>query len=182
MASSRSSSFSTTPVTDEEEGRKEPWHQEQESYQALVADGGHPSHPTDLGFDVIDNPGKYEQYKDIFRFWYFKGTTFHSELQHQLIEWREFREYHKECEDLTSHQTELRSTKPSLERVKKITCVNGTSECLRNDTNRADWKTGMNLGRSTAGGSRHRLLEPRVLWGTAPVFGLHNIRTVKFCF
>jgi hypothetical protein len=42
---------------------------------------------------VIDNPEEYDEYKDTLWFWHFQGTTFHYEFQHQLIEWREFREY-----------------------------------------------------------------------------------------
>lgn len=35
---------------------------EREAYNALVDDGGQPSHSVDLGFDVLDNP---KEYKDI---------------------------------------------------------------------------------------------------------------------
>ncbi|KAK5048774.1 hypothetical protein LTR69_011273 [Exophiala sideris] len=91
--SSRSSFYSATPVIDEEEERNECWHVEQESYRALVADGGRPSHPISLGFDVIDNPGEYDEYKDILWFWHSHGNTFHCEFHNQLITWRHFREF-----------------------------------------------------------------------------------------
>ena len=64
-----------------------------EAYYALVAGGGLPSHPVTLGYDVIDNPGRYEQYKDILWFWHFGGGGDYSEFRRQLIEWKEFREY-----------------------------------------------------------------------------------------
>ena len=58
-----------------------------------MANGGQPSHPISLGFAVIDNPEEFEEYKDILWFWHFDGTTFHSEFQHQLIEWKKFRDF-----------------------------------------------------------------------------------------
>ncbi|KIW36550.1 uncharacterized protein PV06_11204 [Exophiala oligosperma] len=45
-----------------------------------------------LGYDVIDNPDKYESYKDILWFWHFRGAGYYQEFRYQLIEWREFRE------------------------------------------------------------------------------------------
>jgi hypothetical protein len=65
---------------------------EQESYQALVVDGGQPSHPISLGYNVIDNPGEYDKYKDILWFWHSHGNTFHCEFHNQLITWRHFQE------------------------------------------------------------------------------------------
>jgi hypothetical protein len=43
------------PMVIEEQLRKE-----REAYDALVKEDGWPSHPVDLGFDVLDNPGKYK--------------------------------------------------------------------------------------------------------------------------
>lgn len=54
-----------------------------------MADGGQPSHPHSLGADVLDNPGEY---KDILWFWHSKGWT-GLEFQHQLIEWKSFRQW-----------------------------------------------------------------------------------------
>ncbi len=62
-----------------------------EAYRALVAEGGRPSHPVALGYDVIDNPDKYEQYKDIIWFWHGLGG-YYSVFHRQLMEWREFRQ------------------------------------------------------------------------------------------
>ena len=62
-----------------------------------MLDGGRPSHPISLGFNVIDNPGEHDEYKDILWFWHFHGTTFHNEFQHQLIEWRKFREHQEKA-------------------------------------------------------------------------------------
>jgi hypothetical protein len=52
-----------------------------------------PSHPLSFGYDVIDNPGEYEQYKDILWFWHFGAGGLFNEFRYQLIEWRKFREF-----------------------------------------------------------------------------------------
>lgn len=57
---SRSSSASTF---DEEKDKEEAWREEEEAYRALVTEEGRPSHPMSFGYDVIDNPEKYEQYE-----------------------------------------------------------------------------------------------------------------------
>ncbi|KIW24852.1 uncharacterized protein PV07_10540 [Cladophialophora immunda] len=86
----RSSSASTIdPEKDKEEG----WQEEVEAYHALVAEGGRPSHPVTFGYDVIDNPEEYEQYRDILWFWHSQYGGYYAEFRYQLIEWREFREY-----------------------------------------------------------------------------------------
>jgi hypothetical protein len=41
---------------------------------------------------VVDDPEKYEQYKNILSFWHFGGSGYYNEFRYQLIEWREFRE------------------------------------------------------------------------------------------
>ena len=65
---------------------------EKEAYEALIADGGQPSHPFSLGFDVLRDPG---QYKDILWFWHAlsDGGGFEQEFRHQLIVWKEFRQF-----------------------------------------------------------------------------------------
>ncbi|KIW24857.1 uncharacterized protein PV07_10545 [Cladophialophora immunda] len=89
--SSRSRSLSVTPSFTEEEIRKMTWIGEEESYCALKADGGRPSHPIDLGFDVLYNPGEYQ---DIIKFWQsFGGCGFLSVFSCQLGHWRQFREF-----------------------------------------------------------------------------------------
>ena len=55
-----------------------------------MADGGQPSHPVSLGFDVLDNPGEYE---DILWFWHFDYDTSMHEFRIQLITWEGFRKY-----------------------------------------------------------------------------------------
>ncbi|KIW80841.1 hypothetical protein Z517_03864, partial [Fonsecaea pedrosoi CBS 271.37] len=44
---------------------KEGWQEEEEAYHTLIAEGGQPTHPVTFGYDVIDNPDKYEQYSNI---------------------------------------------------------------------------------------------------------------------
>lgn len=90
--SSSSRSFSGTPELDWEKEREAGWRDEVEAYHALVAEGGQPSHPVTLGYDVIDKPEKYEQYKDILWFWHFRGSGYYQEFRYQLIDWRRFRE------------------------------------------------------------------------------------------
>ncbi|KAK5215015.1 hypothetical protein LTR72_011898 [Exophiala xenobiotica] len=81
----------STSTIDTEKDREGGWKEEEEAYHALVADGGQPSHPMTLEYDVIDNPDKYEPYKDILWFWHFRGAGYYQEFRYQLIEWREFR-------------------------------------------------------------------------------------------
>lgn len=89
--SSLCSSRSCTPVYDEEEERRKNIKREKEAYEALIADGGQPSHRFSLDFD-LRNPG---QYKDILRFWHSNagGFGFEQEFQLQLIRWKKFREF-----------------------------------------------------------------------------------------
>lgn len=68
------------------------WRDEVEAYHTLVAEGGRPSHPVTLGYDVVDDPEKYEQYKNILSFWHFGGSGYYNEFRYQLIQWRKFRE------------------------------------------------------------------------------------------
>ena len=91
-ASSACSSRSRTPVVDEEELREKNLCEEREAYNALVTDGGRPSHPISLGSDVLNNPGKY---KDIIWFWQFfiYGFEFEQDFQKQLALWKDFREF-----------------------------------------------------------------------------------------
>ena len=64
---------------------------DKEAYQDLVAEGGQPSHPITLGFDVVNHPETHEKYKDILRVWQdYAGDPF--VFCRQRIEWREFRD------------------------------------------------------------------------------------------
>lgn len=83
-------STSCTPVYDSEEDREENLREEKEAYDRLIAEGGRPSHPISLGFDVLDNPGPY---KDILLFWRFTYPDFQHEFRKQLQTWREFRKH-----------------------------------------------------------------------------------------
>ncbi|KIW77444.1 hypothetical protein Z517_09890 [Fonsecaea pedrosoi CBS 271.37] len=86
---SRSSSFSATPVIDEEEDSRECWRVEQESYKELVADGGRPSHPLSFGIDEPKEPGEY---KDIIWFW--RCTCGYScAYTGQRNRWKQFRQF-----------------------------------------------------------------------------------------
>ncbi|KAK7930938.1 hypothetical protein LTR80_011774 [Exophiala xenobiotica] len=90
--SSGSRSLSRTPILDWEVEREGGWRDEVEAYHTLVAEGGRPSHPVTLGYDVVDDPEKYEQYKNILSFWHFGGSGYYNEFRYQLIQWRKFRE------------------------------------------------------------------------------------------
>lgn len=72
-----------------DEVEKEDLCEEKEAYDKLVADGGCPSHPVSLGFDVLHSPG---QYADILWFWhYISGQT--AKFRNQLAMWQEFRDH-----------------------------------------------------------------------------------------
>ncbi|KAK5400771.1 hypothetical protein LTR06_011263 [Exophiala xenobiotica] len=81
----------STSTIDSEKDKEGAWQEQLEAYHELVADGGRPSHPVDLGWDVIENPDNYEQYRDIIWFWHWKGG-FYTVFFTQLMEWRRFRE------------------------------------------------------------------------------------------
>jgi hypothetical protein len=48
---------------------------ERDSYRALIDEGGILSHPVELGFDVLYNPCKYKDIKDIVLYWASEGTV-----------------------------------------------------------------------------------------------------------
>ncbi|KAK5441432.1 hypothetical protein LTS15_011264 [Exophiala xenobiotica] len=81
----------STSTIDSEKDKEGAWQEQLEAYHDLVADGGRPSHPVSLGWDVIENPNNYEQYKDIIRFWHGAGM-YYTVFFTQLMEWRRFRE------------------------------------------------------------------------------------------
>ncbi|KAL8985125.1 MAG: hypothetical protein Q9177_004520 [Variospora cf. flavescens] len=60
---------------------------ERESYNALVAEGGIPSHPVELGWDVLEHPGEY---KDIVSYWKSRSDFLFLE---QLKAWRGVHDY-----------------------------------------------------------------------------------------
>ncbi|KIW36304.1 uncharacterized protein PV06_11443 [Exophiala oligosperma] len=76
---------------DSERDKAGAWQEQLEAHHELVADGGRPSHPITLGWDVIENSNNYEQYKDIIWFWHWKGG-YYTVFFTQLMEWRRFRE------------------------------------------------------------------------------------------
>ncbi|KAK5215031.1 hypothetical protein LTR72_011884 [Exophiala xenobiotica] len=81
----------STSTIDSEKDKEGAWQEQLEAYHDLVADGGRPSHPVTLGWDVIENPNNYEQYKDIIWFWHGAGG-YYTVFFTQLMEWRRFRE------------------------------------------------------------------------------------------
>ncbi|KAK5017423.1 hypothetical protein LTR16_001574 [Cryomyces antarcticus] len=86
-ARSRSSSV----VTPDPEDHKEDYlREEKEAHDALILDGGLPSHPIDTGFDILDEPG---QYADIISFWRDGGSRGWDIIQEQVGVWKEFRAY-----------------------------------------------------------------------------------------
>ena len=90
--SSSHGSSSRTSVVDEEEYKAGSLELEKEAYNALVADGGQPSHPVSLGFDVLDNPGQYE---GILWALHSLFDCYMSEFRVQHIKWQRFQEYQK---------------------------------------------------------------------------------------
>jgi hypothetical protein len=88
--SSSPASSILTPPFDSEELRQEQMRRAREAYYTLVAEGGTPSHPVELGFDVLDNPGEYE---DILSYWESVGITARAAFICQLKDWRRFRDY-----------------------------------------------------------------------------------------
>jgi hypothetical protein len=65
--------------------------EERKAHDALVKAGGQPSHPVDLGFNVLDSPGQYE---DIISYW--KRRAGRCLFLPQLNDWKEFRKYQQE--------------------------------------------------------------------------------------
>ncbi|KAK2748335.1 hypothetical protein FQN57_000993 [Myotisia sp. PD_48] len=65
---------------------------EKDSFQALIDQGGIPSHPLDLGSDVLDNPGEYQ---DIIAYWKDESNTDGLLFTSQLNRWRTFRFYQR---------------------------------------------------------------------------------------
>ncbi|KAL8646623.1 MAG: hypothetical protein Q9210_006034, partial [Variospora velana] len=86
---SRSSTISTPPF-DDEAALQESLRIEKESYNALVSEGGIPSHPVALGFGILENP---REYKDIISYWKSHSTPGHFVFTSQLKAWRAFRRY-----------------------------------------------------------------------------------------
>ncbi|KAI4140394.1 MAG: hypothetical protein LQ341_003853 [Variospora aurantia] len=84
--SSPASSISTASI-DEEQELQDNLRRERESYNALVAEGGIPSHPVELGWDVLEHPGEY---KDIVSYWKSRSDFLFPE---QLKAWREVHDY-----------------------------------------------------------------------------------------
>src|SRR5579862_4978541 len=85
-----SPSQTPTPPPDSAQCMEEDLCKERESYDALVKEGGRPSHPVHLGFDVVDNPGEY---KDILSYWRFRTQRLF--FRSQLNDWRKFCEWQR---------------------------------------------------------------------------------------
>ncbi|WEW61593.1 hypothetical protein PRK78_007084 [Emydomyces testavorans] len=83
----------TPPPPSMEELRESQLEIEKEAFKALVEEGGIPSQPIELGFDILDNPTKYEDYKDIVLYWGSRPVSGHRlGFVDQLNEWRNFRQ------------------------------------------------------------------------------------------
>ena len=94
--SSSDGSSSRTSVVDEKEYEAGSLEREKEAYDALVAANGQPSHPISLGFDVLNNPGQYE---DILWALHSMSSCYMSEFRVQLIYWQRFRDYQKDTRE-----------------------------------------------------------------------------------
>lgn len=65
---------------------------ERKAHEALVGDNGRPCYPIELGFEVFDNSGQYE---DIFEYWRGESGYHRSQLMFsaQLERWEKFRRF-----------------------------------------------------------------------------------------
>lgn len=63
---------------------------EREAYEALVNNNGRPCYPIELGFEVFNNPGQYE---DLFSYWRGEPGVHHLIFSAQLERWRMFRQF-----------------------------------------------------------------------------------------
>ena len=88
-SSSPTSSFHTPPL-DEEWLLQETIRIETESYYVLLEEGGIPSHPLDVTFAFLEEPGEYEA---IISYWQAFGVSVRLFFKTQLTEWREFRTF-----------------------------------------------------------------------------------------
>ncbi|KAJ9624520.1 hypothetical protein H2203_005255 [Taxawa tesnikishii (nom. ined.)] len=87
----RASSRSTSATTPDPEDHKEDYLcEEKEAHDALTRDGGRPSHPIALGFDILDEPG---QYAEIISYWRGNSGRGWDIIKEQLACWRKFRDY-----------------------------------------------------------------------------------------
>ncbi|KAJ9624470.1 hypothetical protein H2203_005205 [Taxawa tesnikishii (nom. ined.)] len=99
VSRSRSRSTSTsTPVPEDHE--EDYLREEKEAHDALIRDGGRPSHPMDSGFDILDKPGRYAE---IISYWRGSSSRGWDIIKEQLLYWKDFREYQvrarQECAD-----------------------------------------------------------------------------------
>ncbi|KAK4994282.1 hypothetical protein LTR66_005650, partial [Elasticomyces elasticus] len=87
-------SRSSSAETPHPEDLKEDYlRQEKEARDALILDGGRPSHPIDSGFDILEEPG---QYADIISYWcrgWSGGASGWGIFCDQFGVWKKFREY-----------------------------------------------------------------------------------------
>lgn len=86
------SPFTTPPPPDPNNPTaiQEDLQRERESFNTLADEGGVPSHPVELGFDVLDDP---REYKDIISYWQSWPKTDRLLFGAQLGRWRRFREF-----------------------------------------------------------------------------------------
>ncbi|KAL9103074.1 MAG: hypothetical protein Q9163_001840 [Psora crenata] len=65
---------------------------EREAYEALVGDNGRPCYPIELGYELMYDPGEYE---DLFAYWHGKQPS-QLVLSAQWQRWKGFREYQQD--------------------------------------------------------------------------------------
>ncbi len=88
-SSPKSSSLASTIDLSDEENYHLNLEEQTEHYNALVNEGGRPSHPVSLGRDVAKDPGGYHE---ILSFWQSHPDDW-MVFERQMGEWRRFREY-----------------------------------------------------------------------------------------
>jgi hypothetical protein len=97
-SSSPASSFATPPPLTDEQYKQKALPKEREAYNTLINEGGTPTHPFELGFDILDDPGEY---KDILSYWDSQINATYFIFTAQLRNWRVFRKYQL---DIRMHQ------------------------------------------------------------------------------
>ena len=111
-STSPSSHFATPPLPDDDDPAEveRVLRIELEAYNALVDEGGRPSHPIGPNFDILDEPGDY---KEIITYW--QGHTSRLLFTCQLEHWRKFRrcqqvtrQYHLQRGALSVYEEDIR--------------------------------------------------------------------------
>ena len=105
-----SSSFCTPSP---EETKEEDLLRETNAYNALLQDGGQPSHPVFVGFDDLDG---LKEYADILWYWRFFGGD-RMLFRNQLGDWKEFREYQSKIRKRHGNHTTTRDRFSQYRRI-----------------------------------------------------------------